>query len=386
MSVKGSVDSRHDKKLSTPSSPEPQKEKVAPSVTTPLAEKHTDKKTDKAGHKVAGASRSRDHLQSPEGSRNPHASGTQETASPSRSGKVSNSAPKKQRSRHVAPSPGPESTSAVVVLPEKPGEARDSVCSRCAWRVVGLHELSLLPSRSSLTTSTWCQNRCYQWTSASSHHPIVERRKRESAGELLPTRILSELKQSDLLMSEAIASFVIQLPDAFNFSSPNEWPKWKKRFERFRTSSGLCVKPEQHQVDALLYIMGEQAEEIYATFALSEKNSKKFDAFVEQFDKYFIPRRNVIFERARFNTRVPQDGESAEDVVTALHTLSKDCEYGALREEFVRDRLVVGIKDKQLSARLQLDADLTLQKALDSVRQIELSVNNKRSFTRRCHL
>ncbi|XP_049275480.1 uncharacterized protein K02A2.6-like [Rhipicephalus sanguineus] len=168
-----------------------------------------------------------------------------------------------------------------------------------------------------------------------------------------------------------MASFVIQPPDAFNFSSPNEWPKWKQRFERFRTSSGLSVKPEQHQVDALLYIMGEQAEEIYATFALSEENSKKFDAVVEQFDKYFIPRRNVIFERARFNTRLQQDGESAEDFVTALHTLSKDCEFGALREEFVRDRLVVGIKDKQLSARLQLDAELTLQKALDSVRQIE---------------
>ncbi|XP_037505854.1 uncharacterized protein K02A2.6-like [Rhipicephalus sanguineus] len=168
-----------------------------------------------------------------------------------------------------------------------------------------------------------------------------------------------------------MASFVIQPPDAFDFSSPNEWPKWKQRFERFRTSSGLCVKPEQRQVDALLYIMGEQAEEIYATFALSEESSKKFDAVVEQLDKYFIPRRNVIFERARFNTRLQQDGESAEDFVTALHTLSKDCEFGALREEFVRDRLVVGIKDKQLSARLQLDAELTLQKALDSVLQIE---------------
>ncbi|KAL3172219.1 hypothetical protein MRX96_013200 [Rhipicephalus microplus] len=55
-----------------------------------------------------------------------------------------------------------------------------------------------------------------------------------------------------------MASFVIQPPDAFNFSSPNKWPKWKQRFERFRTSSGLCVKPKQHQVDALLYIMAAE--------------------------------------------------------------------------------------------------------------------------------
>ncbi|KAL1470923.1 hypothetical protein MTO96_040192, partial [Rhipicephalus appendiculatus] len=81
-------------------------------------------------------------------------------------------------------------------------------------------------SASSLTTSTWCQkNKCYQWTSASSHHPIEGRRKQESDGELLPTRILLELKQSDLLTSKAMASFVIQPLDAFNFSSPNEWSK-----------------------------------------------------------------------------------------------------------------------------------------------------------------
>ncbi|KAL3213734.1 hypothetical protein MRX96_035233 [Rhipicephalus microplus] len=88
--------------------------------------------------------------------------------------------------------------------------------------------------------------------------------------------------------------------------------------------------------------MGERAEKIYATFTLSEENSKKFDAVVEQFDKYFIPRRNVIFQRARFNTRLQQDGESAKDFATALHTLSKDCEVGALRKEFVRDRLRLG--------------------------------------------
>ncbi|KAL3245017.1 hypothetical protein MRX96_018409 [Rhipicephalus microplus] len=168
-----------------------------------------------------------------------------------------------------------------------------------------------------------------------------------------------------------MASFVIQALNVFSFSSPNKSPKWKQHVERFRTSSGLCIKPEQHQVDTLLYIMGEQAEEIYPTFALSEENSKKFDAVVELFHEYFIPQHSIIFERAKFNTRLQQDGKSAKDFVTVLHTLSKDYEFGTLQEEFVRDHLVVWIKDKQLSARVQLDAELTQQKALDSVRQIE---------------
>ncbi|KAL3219099.1 hypothetical protein MRX96_050547, partial [Rhipicephalus microplus] len=117
-----------------------------------------------------------------------------------------------------------------------------------------------------------------------------------------------------------------------------------------------------------------------------EENSKKFDAIVEQFDKYFISRLNEIFEQVGFYTRLQQDGESAEDFITALHTLSKDCEFGALREEFVCDHLVVEIKDKQLSARLQLDAELTYKRLWILFARSKMSVSNKRSFTGECHL
>ena len=37
----------------------------------------------------------------------------------------------------------------------------------------------------------------------------------------------------------------------------------------------------------------------------------------------------------------------------------------------IRDRIVVGILDARLSERLQMDAELTLQKCLDQVRQSE---------------
>ena len=48
-----------------------------------------------------------------------------------------------------------------------------------------------------------------------------------------------------------------------------------------------------------------------------------------------------------------------------------NCEYNALKEEMIRDRLVVGIQDTSLSQQLQLDADLTLDKAKTKVRQRE---------------
>ena len=76
-------------------------------------------------------------------------------------------------------------------------------------------------------------------------------------------------------------------------------------------------------------------------------------------------RKNVIFERARFNRRYQQAGESAEHFIMALYELAENCNYGALKSEMIRDCLVV------LSERLQLDADLDLEKAKKAIRQRE---------------
>lgn len=49
--------------------------------------------------------------------------------------------------------------------------------------------------------------------------------------------------------------------------------------------------------------------------------------------------------------------KSAEDYETvpwkfALYTLSENCEFGASRNKHLRDRLVVGIRHKELSKRM----------------------------------
>jgi len=53
----------------------------------------------------------------------------------------------------------------------------------------------------------------------------------------------------------------------------------------------------------------------------------------------------------------------------AVHIIH--CNYGNLQNEIIRDRIVVGIRDRKLSERLQLEADLTLEKAITTVCQSE---------------
>ena len=99
-----------------------------------------------------------------------------------------------------------------------------------------------------------------------------------------------------------------------------------------------------------------------------------------KFVAHFLVKRNIIFERAKFNLRSHQDGESVDNFITHLYCLAEYCEFGTLRDDLIRDRIVVGIKDMKLSKQLQLDSKLTLEKAIKksgSQRQLKSS---KRSY------
>jgi len=168
------------------------------------------------------------------------------------------------------------------------------------------------------------------------------------------------------------SSYQIASPEEFDFTKPEQWSKWIRRFERFRTASGLNNRDEEAQVNTLLYTMGEKSDDILSTFDLSGENAKKFNAVKEKFDSYFIKRRNTIFERAKFNTRKQEVGESVDSFITDLYCLAKYCNYGALNDEMIRDRIIVGLLDSRLSEKLQMDPELTLVKAVNSARQTEL--------------
>ncbi|UYV84489.1 hypothetical protein LAZ67_X002360 [Cordylochernes scorpioides] len=159
----------------------------------------------------------------------------------------------------------------------------------------------------------------------------------------------------------------VAAPEGFNFGKPNEWPIWFKRFQRYRIASELSEKSESEQVNALIYIMGDKAEEILILFNLSEAQINDYKLVVSKFQDYFIGKRNVIYERAKFNRRSQGEMEPVEEFITNLYVLAETCSYGILKEEMIRDRL--------------LESELTLEKAIQIVRQSE-SVKNQQKEIR----
>ena len=53
------------------------------------------------------------------------------------------------------------------------------------------------------------------------------------------------------------------------------------------------------QTSALVYSMGKQAEHVYSSFNDVKEGKADYGTIIERFETYFVPKRNVIHERAR---------------------------------------------------------------------------------------
>ena len=69
--------------------------------------------------------------------------------------------------------------------------------------------------------------------------------------------------------------FQVSAPESFSFKYPEEWPKWIRRFERYRLASDLDKTSSEVQVNALISNIGDQADDILLSFRLSDENEKK---------------------------------------------------------------------------------------------------------------
>ena len=181
---------------------------------------------------------------------------------------------------------------------------------------------------------------------------------------------MADAEASEGPVVQSFTTYQVTPPSKFSFKAV-DWTRWIRRFERFRMATELDKKDEGKQVNTLIYTMGDEADDILLSFNLSPEDLQRYDVVKNRFENHFIAKRNVIYERAKFNVRIQNDGEPVEAFITDLHCLAEHCEFGTLKDQLIRDRIVVGLRNKQLSEKLQLDPDLTLEKAMAKAKQSE---------------
>ena len=93
-----------------------------------------------------------------------------------------------------------------------------------------------------------------------------------------------------------MVTLTLQPPAPFDFSKPDDWPKWIKCFEQYRVASKLSKDSGARQVSTLLYCLGEEAEDVLSSTNIQEEDKTDYSKVLEKFNGFFKVRKNVILE------------------------------------------------------------------------------------------
>ncbi|XP_049878483.1 uncharacterized protein LOC126375547 [Pectinophora gossypiella] len=141
-----------------------------------------------------------------------------------------------------------------------------------------------------------------------------------------------------------------------------DWTKWKRAYDIYVNACELNKKSAAIQLNILLHIIGEQCREIVDQ---SDSKCTTVEQVLIKLDERFIKKKNVTVERHRFFKRDQKGNENIEQYVFELRKLAETCEFGNLKEELIKDRLVCGVTSKAICERLLREEDLTLKKAME---------------------
>ena len=98
---------------------------------------------------------------------------------------------------------------------------------------------------------------------------------------------------------------------------------------------------------------------------------KNLAKILELRESYCLEKTNIIHERYRFNNRDQEAGESIDTYLSNLRSLTDTCNFGALKDETIRERIVCGVRDRSLRKKLLRVPELTLERYIDMCRSAE---------------
>ena len=130
--------------------------------------------------------------------------------------------------------------------------------------------------------------------------------------------------------------------------------------------------------------MGAATYKVLRNILLPAKPGEKtYAELVEALSKHYRPTPSEIVERYKFHSRVRKAGESIAYYVAELRSLSEYCNFGAVLNDMIRDRLVCGLNDAAIQKRLLAEPALTYAKAVELALSAETSAQSVRELRSR---
>ena len=160
------------------------------------------------------------------------------------------------------------------------------------------------------------------------------------------------------------------------------WSKWRQVWTAYKTVTNLISQPSPFRVAAFITCIGPDALDIHNGLAFeNELDKNNIDKILDLWNSYCLGETNVIYERFKFNNRSQTPDESVDAYAAALRAMAATCNFGNLRDELIRDRIVCGISHIAVQQKLLQEPKLTLNRCLDIARSAETTTAQLKVIT-----
>ncbi|XP_074036721.1 uncharacterized protein [Leptinotarsa decemlineata] len=143
----------------------------------------------------------------------------------------------------------------------------------------------------------------------------------------------------------------------------DKWKFWIQKFNNYLKANEIDKKEEDVQCAQFLQYIGDEGIRIFNTFKFKKEEQNRIKPLIREFDNFFQPQTNLVYERHKFFTRRQMEGESLQQFITDLKNKAKSCAFSDLEESLVCSMLIIGLLSDQLRERLLENSDMTLKKA-----------------------
>jgi hypothetical protein len=122
----------------------------------------------------------------------------------------------------------------------------------------------------------------------------------------------------------------------------NNWKKWERKFGYFALSTDLAKHSIAKARAILLQNVGDEALDVYFSLGIEETDSSPtYNDVLKSLGAYFAPKSNVTVKRYEFFTTFQKAGQPFDNFVTTLKKLALSCEFGSIKDDLVRDWIIV---------------------------------------------
>ena len=176
-----------------------------------------------------------------------------------------------------------------------------------------------------------------------------------------------------------MAAFVGSIKE-YSVNGRESFESYEERIDFFFKANSIVDADKQKAV--FFTVCGEELYQLIRNLVAPGKTvDKTFKEVIDLVREHLNPKPNVIIERYKFNSRVRKAGESISDFVADLRNLCRFCEYNAVVDEMIRDRLVCGINDVAIQRKLLSEAGLDLKKAIKIAHGMEIAAKESAAIS-----